>query len=301
MAATPLTIACFGEALWDILPRGIFPGGAPLNTAYHLTRQGLEALPISAVGNDFLGQELLRRLAGWKIESRHVARLSDEPTGTVRAELDKDGNATYIIARNVAWDHIPVSKALLRRWAPAAIVFGSLALREISNRRTLDTLLDAWPDAVRVLDVNLRRPFDEGRAIDFALRRGQLVKLNADELTKLVEGTAARGGSVERAARRLARRHDLTRVCVSAGSRGAGLLWHDTWFWENARPVVVRDTIGAGDAFLAALLAALFSRRASPAAALAAACRMGEFVAACDGATPTYGCSPRGRPRSFHS
>src|SRR5262245_58736537 len=57
------TIVCFGEALWDILPRGIFLGGAPLNVAYHLSRHGVRALPVSAVGRDFLGDEALRRIA----------------------------------------------------------------------------------------------------------------------------------------------------------------------------------------------------------------------------------------------
>ena len=47
------TILCFGEVLWDSLPRGIFPGGAPVNVAYHLTQFGHHAVPVTAVGRDF--------------------------------------------------------------------------------------------------------------------------------------------------------------------------------------------------------------------------------------------------------
>ncbi len=75
------------------------------------------------------------------------------------------------------------------------------------------------------------------------------------------------------------------------------MLWHGTWYWEDGRPVQVSDTIGAGDAFLAGLLAAFLVRRESPRMALAAACRAGEFVAAADGATPAYQCDGDGKLR----
>jgi len=97
--------------------------------------------------------------------------------------------------------------------------------------------------------------------------------------------------------RRFAGDNAITRVCVTAGARGAGLWWDGDWFWEDAQPVAVRDTVGAGDAFLGALLGALFVRHASPAAALAQACRMGEFVASRDGATPAYRLDTHGQPR----
>ena len=70
-SASPLTVLSFGEALWDVLPRGIFLGGAPLNVAYHLSQHGIRALPVSAIGRDFLGDEIRRRAAGWVILLGH--------------------------------------------------------------------------------------------------------------------------------------------------------------------------------------------------------------------------------------
>ena len=291
------TIVCFGEALWDILPRGIFLGGAPLNVAYHLLKQRVSAVPVSAVGRDFLGDEALRRVTAWGLEPRFITRLPAQSTGTVRAALDAQGSATYRILRNVAWDKIAVPAALLRRREPAAIVFGTLALREAPNRRALMRLLSAWPNAVRVLDLNLRAPFDRGAAIDFALRHTQVLKLNADELVSLVQQPGRSPSQLERGARRLSAQRKLPRICVTAGARGAGLLWDGRWWWEPGRRIEVRDTIGAGDAFLAAFLAESLIRKNSPSRALKAACRMGEFVASCDGATPPYRCDPHGRPR----
>lgn len=288
-------VVCFGEALWDVLPEGIFVGGAPLNVAYHLVRQGVRAVLVSAVGDDFLGDELRRRARAWGVDHRGIARVPPRPTGTVCAALDPDGIASYRIARRVAWDQIPFPRPRARS-APAALVFGTLALREEPNRRTLERLLAAWPHALRVLDLNLRPPFTARRTLRFALRHAQLLKLNDQELAALHGQPAQTPDELERAARHLAGVHRLTRICVTAGARGAGLLWDDGWHWENARPVAVRDTVGAGDGFLAALLAALLARGATPAAALAGACRIGEFVAARSGATPPYAVDAAGRP-----
>lgn len=289
-----ISIACFGEALWDILPRGLFLGGAPLNVAYHLSRQGVRALPVTALGRDFLGDEAVSRMTSWGLDTRFVVRHSRWRTGVVRASLDAAGVASYRIERGVAWDRIAVPPRLLRIAPPVALVFGSLALREPSNRRALEVLVEAWPQAWRVLDLNLRAPFDRGPGVRRALRHAQFVKLNDDELARMTGAPVRTAAQVDKAARQFAAAHELTRVCVTAGARGAGLLWDGSWFWEPARPTVVRDTVGAGDAFLAAFLAARLVRRVSPRLALAKACRLGEFVAGRDGATPPYRCDARG-------
>jgi fructokinase len=282
--------------LWDCVPRGLFLGGAPVNAAYHLRRQGGHALPISAVGRDFLGDEILRRLAKSGLDTRFIARSARHPTGTVAAALDNAGVPAFRITRSVAWDHIPISRGLLRITPPAAIIFGTLALRETSNRRALDTLLAAWPEALRVVDLNLRPPFLAEKAIDAVLAEAQLLKLNEHELGRLAGRTSRTPDGLARAVREVGHKRRISRICVTAGGRGAGLLWDDDWFWQKGRPVKVRDTIGAGDAFLAGFLAALLLRQESPRAALAHACRMGEFVAARDGSMPPYRCGPRGRP-----
>src|SRR4051812_37220031 len=100
------TVVCFGEVLWDCLPKGIFLGGAPLNAAYHLAKQGLRVIPVTAVGGDFLGDEIIRRVLGWGLEVDAITRDARHSTGTVIATLDSSGSASYEITRNVAWDYI---------------------------------------------------------------------------------------------------------------------------------------------------------------------------------------------------
>lgn len=282
--------------LWDLLPKGLFLGGAPLNVAYHLTRLGVRALPISAVGRDFLGHEALARIAAWPADTTFIARHRRHPTGTVRATLDARGVASYRIAERVAWDRIEIPRALKRQPPPGALIYGSLALRGTANRVALMDLANAWPKAMRILDLNLRRPFDRGEGVRFALSYAHLVKLNDEELARQTARPVRTTSDLEAAARHFAAKQHANRVCVTAGARGAGLLWADRWSWEDGRKVDVRDTVGAGDSFLAGFIAAHFVRGESPARSLASACRLGEFVAARDGAMPLYRIDARGRP-----
>ncbi len=283
-------VVCFGEILWDFLPGGTFPGGAPFNVAYHLHQLRTAPYLASAVGCDALGDELLRRVREWGLGVEGIARHADLPTGTVHARLSAAGDARYEIATNVAWDHIVPSAENLRAAANAnAFVFGSLAQRSPFNQTALDQLLGVLPaDAHRVFDVNLRPPHDDLALVRRLAAKATVLKLNADESARL---TGLAPGREEAHARALADSLACPFVIITAGARGAGLLREGRWYWETARPVVVADTVGAGDAFLAALVAQLVVGKKSDGDMFAGACRLGEWVAAQRGATPTYTAS----------
>jgi fructokinase len=309
-------VVCFGEILWDFLPDGAFPGGAPFNVAYHLHQHGIPAHVASAVGRDVLGDELLRRLRDWGIPTAGIARHTGMTTGHVRATVGPDGDARYAIVRDVAWDRIPVEASLAAAKRASALVFGSLAQRSDFNRQALETLLEALPPAaLRVFDVNLRPPHDSLPRVMRMAWRATLLKLNAAEAARLCgeavkprpvlrragrsPGAAAprptlpsragsrKGSAEENHARQLADAMGCARVVVTAGARGAGLLHEGRWHWEEGRRVDAVDTVGSGDAFLAALLAGLLVG-AADATVLAHACRVGEWVATQRGATPRY-------------
>lgn len=279
----PLRIVCFGEILWDSLPEGLFPGGAPFNVAFHLRQLGADPALVSAVGRDWPGDELLRRLKNAGITTA-VAR-DQRPTGHVQARHGDNGDITYTITRNVAWDHIPVPPRASLAAPARAVVFGSLAQRTPANRATLAALLAAHPDAWRVFDVNLRPPHTPARRVLALAQGADLLKVNEAEL-HLLTGSAS--GTVEQRARRLAAATGAKRVCVTLGAQGAALLADNTFLTEPARPVRVASPIGAGDAFLAALLHGLLQPAASPRRALARACRLAEHVAAHSSATPQH-------------
>ncbi len=283
-------ILCFGEILWDFLPEGLFAGGAPFNVGYHLKQHGVDVRLVSAIGRDLLGEELLRRLRHWKMDTELITRHSGLPTGYVRATFGEKGDAAYDIVASVAWDQIFANEDVTRAALGAqALVFGSLAQRSPFNRTVLDRILTVLPaDAWRVFDVNLRPPHDDLNLVRNLASRATLLKLNSAEAARLTDGGDEHPGREEHDARELASRHGNRYVCVTAGARGAGLLHDSIWHWENGRPVDVADTVGAGDSFLAALLTRLLQSRLSPKECLARACRLGEWVASRRGATPSY-------------
>lgn len=221
MPATAPVILCFGEILWDFLPDGLFPGGAPFNVAYHLKSLGVDARLVSGVGCDLLGDELLRRLHHWHLDAAGIARHRDLPTGYVRAELSAAGNAHYTITTNVAWDRIMAGDAVIAAARRArAIVFGSLAQRSAANRAVLEALLAALPEgAERVFDVNLRPPHDDIALVHTLARRATLLKLNAAEAARLAAGESEAPGREETDARTLARQTGCATVSQRDGRR----------------------------------------------------------------------------------
>ncbi len=281
---------CFGEILWDFLPAGLFPGGAPFNVGYHLHRHGVQTHIVSAVGRDVLGDEFLRRVGLWGLSPAFIARSAPPaPTGYVRASLNSDGNARYEIVAAVAWDEIPTPAALLAAAATAnALIYGSLAQRSPANRAALAGLLAALPPAaLRVFDVNLRAPHDDLDLVRRLARDATLLKLNHEEAARLA-GAPPAPGREEAHARILAAETPDAIIVITAGAQGAGLLHAGRWHWEPGRPVTVADTVGAGDAFLASLVAHLLYGALGEAECLARACRDGEWVASQRGATPDY-------------
>src|SRR5438270_13544711 len=90
----------FGEILWDCLPSGRHAGGAPFNVAAHLAQLGATVSLISAIGQDSLGDELLKVAEDNGVNTRWISRVRvGLPTGTVRVSVDPSGNATYEIVQ----------------------------------------------------------------------------------------------------------------------------------------------------------------------------------------------------------
>lgn len=276
-------ILCVGELLWDSLPAGLFLGGAPFNAACHLSASGASVAMVSRVGDDRLGEEAVRRASGYGVKTDLVQVDPTLRTGFVHATIDDSGEARYEILGPAAWDAIEATEALTRRaMAARAIVFGSLAQRDPRSRATIDRL---WRSAaLMVFDLNLRPPHDDRDVVARSLRRADVVKLTRDELRWLRRHLELPKDE-EGAAREIGRAYSCDVVCITRGRDGAALWRNGEWTEHPGFPVEVRDTVGAGDAFLAVLLTGILGNVDSP-SLLQNANLIGAYVSTQFGAVP---------------
>jgi fructokinase len=278
-------VLCFGEILWDTFEDGKKVGGAPLNVARHLIQQGVNAVMVSRVGTDNLGNELMQNLTHTGLTLDLVQHDRHLPTCEVTVQLDATGQATYIIPKPVSWDNIQPTDELLQQADSAlAIVFGSLACREQATRTTLLNLLSELTLPMRVFDVNLRAPHYELDTIETLAAMANVIKMNEEEAELLIGHSKA---SLQNRIIEFQKKFHTQTICVTRGENGA-MIWHDEEFYEHPGfPVNVVDTVGAGDSFLATLVAGLLAKKDIP-QILEKACKVGAFVASQRGANPAY-------------
>lgn len=278
-------ILCVGEILWDALPDGLFLGGAPFNVARHLRALGEKVAFASRVGEDRLGDEALRRLEAHDLDTNLIQVDDSLPTGFVRVGLDYTGEPDYEIVEPAAWDAIALTESLRAQAEDAAaLVYGSLAQRARTSRDTIRALCET--DALGVFDVNLRPPFVDRKRIEYSLLHADVVKLNDEELQRMRTWFGL-PDAAEEAMSDLASTFSCETVCVTRGDEGARL-WKNGKCWDHpGHAVEVTDTVGAGDAFLAALLSGLLKNRDGD-TLLDCANRLGAYVASRPGAFPSY-------------
>jgi fructokinase len=284
-----MSVVCFGEILWDVLPSGKQPGGAPFNVAVHLHQLGVPTQLISRVGDDDLGTELLDFVASKGLSTDYVQLGRTHLTGVVKANVDDAQEVTYKIVQPVAWDYIQ-HEAQLDALVEQAdmLVFGSLSARSPATRETLYRLLEHA--RFNVFDVNMRPPHYTKDVVKYLLQKADLVKMNHHELAEIMGWFGQEfGAEADRPAAMqwLATRFGLQAVCVTCGADGALLWTRQQLYRAPGVRVEVKDTIGSGDSFLAALLKGWLAGQ-EPGACLRFACATGALVATHYGATPAF-------------
>ena len=279
-------IVGIGEVLWDLLPTGAQLGGAPANFAYHAFALGAESCVVSRVGDDTLGHDIIERMAALGVSTDCIQLDASRPTGTVAVEVDAEGQPQFDIRRDVAWDYLTADAAALRAVAGAdAVCFGSLAQRADASRDAIRTLVAASPsDALRILDVNLRQQYWSRAIVEESLALATVLKVNDAELPRLAEMFALTG-DVRSQIDQLADRWQLRAVAYTRGACGSVLRTAHEWSEHPGVVTSVVDTVGAGDAFTAAMTIGLLSGWALD-EVNAHANRVAAFVASCSGGTP---------------
>lgn len=275
-----------GELLWDLLPSGKTAGGAPINFVYHASRLGAEGYAISAVGDDNNGHEILSELD--KNSIQYLIEKVPYPTGTVNVELKEDGIPEYIITDRVAWDHIsPTSNAVDLAEQADAICFGTLGQRNSQSRDTIQAILSFAPDtAYRLFDINLRQHYYNKILIEESLYLANVLKMNDEEMLRLKEIFVLEGSEDDVAAWFM-KNYNLKMVVLTAGASYSKVYSPEETSFLATPEVKVVDTVGAGDAFSAALIMSLLNGE-SLKDAHRRAVEIAAFVCSRKGAWPAY-------------
>jgi fructokinase len=285
------TIIGLGELLWDLFPSGKQLGGAPANFAYIASLLGDHGIVASRIGDDTLGEEAKQRFQQLRLPTDFLQSDPSHPTGTVKVLVDSQGQPRYEISADSAWDSLQMTSQWRSLAAQAtAICFGSLAQRSPIAGRTIHEFLGAArPTTTRIFDVNLRQPFYSREVLAESIRRASIIKLNQEELPIVLQlldsPTPLSPGKENLAAEWLLHLSGAQLICITRGAKGSLLVSREGFHEHPGFSVNTVDTVGAGDAFTAALVHH-FLRGAPLSAMNEAANRMGSWLAARPGATP---------------
>lgn len=280
-------VLSLGELLWDMLPTGKRAGGAPVNFVYHAAMNGAQGYAISAVGQDPLGDELIKAIEQSGVKS--IIQRNAWPTSTVEVSL-KSGIPEYTIVKGVAWDHLLLTRELIDLVEKAdAICFGTLALRSPETHDTIIELLKhARPDTLKFFDINLRGDHYSKELIQELLGYATVFKLNDAELLLLRDMFNIRGASDDEACRWFITTFNLDYVVLTGGATFSTIIARSGETSTLATPrVEVTDTVGAGDSFSGTFTAKILTG-ASLQEAHRASVNTAAFVCTQEGAWPVY-------------
>ncbi len=310
-------ILVIGEALVDCFNDGNVIGGAPLNLARNLAGLGAGVDFISRVGDDTLGKLVLADAAACGLITTQIQIDPAHPTGSVQVEVSANGQPSYAVASPSAWDFInapaPSRRPMTSHTTAASprtsprpapqhlapcelICFNTLTLRHSVSRDAVWTCLSAQPQAKRFVDINLRSTGPSDAVVESVLHAADWLKLNDEELSALSQRFNLPAQPLA-AVQALHQQFGISQTVLTRGALGAQLYVStqcgSTCQMQASAPAgamttTLVDTVGAGDGFSAAWLAA-WAAGLPKQAALTFACEYAAALCTHRGPLPALG------------
>ncbi len=256
-----LTIVGIGEVLWDKFPEGKHVGGAPANFVFYAKTKDTNSFLVSSVGVDDDGNEILEKFEKLNFPSLYIEQTKKYSTGTVDVTVDGYGIPEYIINKNVAWDFVSWSDDLKKLAQKTdAVCFGSLGQRSELSKKTIDLFLsETSENCLKIFDVNLCQNFFNKEIIKNSLAHANVLKLNDEELPVIAKIINI-SGSEKEVCEQIIKKFDLKILALTKGDKGSSLFSKTEMIFHPGFTVSVVDTVGAGDAFTAALSVGLLKK-----------------------------------------
>lgn len=264
---TPYRVATAGEALIDMMGRqdGSFMpclGGAVYNLSRALALQGVPTLYLNPLSSDRFGRQLAQGLQDCGV-GLACPKPVLQPTSLAMVALSESGQPDYAFYRDGVADRAISTPTLVQSCAAATslevVCTGALAL-DPRDAQVYLPWLDAQRQAGRtvVVDANLRPSVMPDLAtyrqhVHAVLQRAHVIKVSDEDLAHL--GLSA--GTPLAQARHLLQSSQAHWLALTCGAQGAYLLTRAgaDYGAQETRPLTVVDTVGAGDCFLAGLVA----------------------------------------------
>lgn len=279
-------VLAVGEVLFDVIGEEHKLGGAPFNVAAHMALLGHRSSILSAVGEDKLGEGIVREAGQLNVNTDLIYRTDEKPTGTVQVTF-LDGEPQYDIIEDVAWDYLQVNFEDLSQDEWDVVTFGSLAQRSDHNKAFYRKMFDRLEAKWKYFDCNLRQNYYSRPVIEDSLRYANIGKFNEHEIKVVSELLYHRSLPPELFAKNLHEEYGIELVVYTCGKEGSRA-WHKGQLYSMASmKVEPKDTIGAGDAFSAGFLHSWMGGN-NVEEALKDGNRLGGYVASHSGAIPEY-------------
>lgn len=246
-------ITAVGEVLFDIYGTKKVFGGAPFNFIYHINKFGINSDFVTAIGDDNDGNDISKFLQDQKISLEYVKILPSISTGKVMVRLNKDKMPEYHIKKDVAYDHIELTKQEIDKILTTStmIYFGTLCQRNETSRNTILSLLSA--KKMNFCDINIRQNFYTKEIVETSLQHTDILKISKDELNVVNNLCFGNNLSLNESVKRLQDKYDISYIAVTEGEDGARLFSRNEKVKNKPPKINVIDTLGAGDAYSAML------------------------------------------------
>lgn len=248
-----MRIVSIGEILFDCFQDGRVMGGAPFNFYYHIYKLTNSAEFISRIGNDENGKSIINFLKKNNISTNYLQVDEKHPTGIVDIKVGDDGNPTFTIIPNCAYDFIEITPEIIEliECDTSLLYFGTLAQRNNVSRKTIQSVLNK--NIKYFCDLNLRGNYYSREILAECFRKVSVLKLNIDEFKIVSELFLTHSFELQSSADELRRKFEIDLLSITLGEKGA-LLMDKFGITENKYSAIkIVDTVGAGDAYSAIL------------------------------------------------
>lgn len=236
------------------------PGGAPANVAVGLAKLGIKTAFISQLGDDFFGHHLVDVVAAQGVNVSGVRFTDQAMTMLAFVSVDAEGERSFVFYRKPSADMLmtpdDLDMDLLRQ--TEILHYGSITLIDDPLRTTTLAAIEAAKTGGALIsyDPNLREPLWESldaakQGILLGWEYANIIKVSDAELAFISDTNDIAAGVKKLWG-------DATQlVVVTKGANGCEAFLATQHWQVPSFAVQVEDTIGAGDGFVAGLLAGI--------------------------------------------